>query len=463
MKHLIIGNGIAGVKAAETIRREDAKAEITLVSDENDPFYLKPMLPDYVAGRADEKRLFGRAGDFYFARNIKTVFGRSVSGIDTKKRTVVLDGASVAYDRLLIAAGADVPPAVDLVTSGHGVYVFRRLSHARKIRDAAENAQSAVVIGDGIMGLELVRALLARRLQVIFLSENKRLWPDVLDEAASELLAAMIRARGVTLHLDTRLAEIIRQGGKFVGVKTAKGDVIRADFLGLGGRFTPNLSMLDGSGIHYRRGILVGRFLNTNVPEVFAAGDVAQSPVVGREAPDVNTRWHTAWQQGAIAAMNMLDRRISYHDVVTTTSTQIFGVDFMSIGNANPSGEGYTFETGDYPVEGVGVYKKLVFKDDILVGALLLGSVSEAREIEKNILTRRKRAELGGDLMRRMFDANFPFAASPGAICPVCKLELPLGRDAKDGAQITCPACGVEFRMYKEKSGRWRLDYLQQA
>lgn len=456
MKHVIIGNGIAGVKAAETIRRNDASAEIVIISTETEPFYLKPMMPDYVAGKAEEAALLGRRNDFYKSSRIETIFGRTVSGIDTKGRAIVLDGAPVRYDTLLIASGADIAPAIDLLAQREGVYTFRRLADARAIRAAAEKAKAAIVVGDGIMGLELARALRARDINVIFLSENERLWPDVLDEAASKLLADIIVSHGVDIRFKTRITDIERQGGKFVGVKTNTGDLVRGDFLGLGGRFAPNVSFLKGSGIHCRQGVLVGRFLNTNVPEVFAAGDVARPTIGPQDRPDVNIRWHTAWQQGAVAGLNMLGGRVNYAGVLSTTSTQVFGVDLMSVGTANPREAGYVFETGDYPAEGVGVYKKLVFKDDVLVGALLVGSVSEGKKIENEVLAGRRRAEMDGSLMRAMFDLSQPLAPEIGAVCPVCKLEIPLDKAAHEGQRIACPACGVEFRLTRVE-GRWRL------
>ena len=456
MKHVIIGNGIAGVKAAETIRRDDAADEIVIISDETDPFYLKPMLPDYVSGRLDEGALFGRAQDFYKKNRITTLFGKTVTGVDAQKRKVVLVDEAVDFDALLIASGADTIPAASVLAQGAGVYSFRRLADARKIRDAAERAKSAVIVGDGIMGLELARALRHRNIAVTFICENDRLWPEVLDKPASELLAEMIRAKGVEFMFSARMKEIARESGRLVGVKTTAGNLVRCDFVGLGGRVAPNLSFLRNSGIMYREGVLVGRFLDTNVPGIFAAGDVAQPTVVGKDQPDVNIRWHTAWQQGAIAGMNMLGKRINYLGVLSTTSTQIFGVDLMSVGNANPTTSGYEFETGDYPVEGVGVYKKLVFKDNVLVGALLVGSVSEGKRLENDILLRKKRGDMNKAMLREMFDLSHPFSPEVGAICPVCKLEIPVDENTYEGQVITCPACGVEFRLTR-KEGRWRL------
>jgi NAD(P)H-nitrite reductase large subunit len=455
MKHVIIGNGIAGVKAAETIRREDAAAEITIIADEKDLFYLKPMLPDYVSGRFEEARLYGRTAQFYKKNRINTLFGKRVAGIDAKGMKVLLDGESIDFDTLLIASGADIPPTVALLAQGEGVYTFRRLSDARKIRAAAEHARTAVIIGDAIMGLELARALLSRNIDVTFVSENDRLWPDVLDLPASELLTEMICVKGVHFKFNTRIREIARQSGKLVGVRTTEGIVIPCDLVGVGGRWTPNLSFLRNSGIMYRDGVLVGRFLETNVPCIFAAGDAAQPTVLGKDRPDVNTRWHAAWQQGAVAAMNMLGKRINYVGVLSTASTQVFGVDLMSVGDANPTTSGYSFDTGDYPVQGVGIYKKLVFKDDVLVGALLIGSVSEGKKLENAVLARKRRSDLDKTLLREMFDLTHPFAADVGAICPVCKLELPVDDKTYEGQIVTCPACGVELRLTR-KDGRWR-------
>jgi NAD(P)H-nitrite reductase large subunit len=136
-----------------------------------------------------------------------------------------------------------------------------------------------------------------------------------------------------------------------------------------------------------------------------------------------------------------------YDDISCISSTQICGVDLTSIGVSNPLNNGYEIKRGEYPHPDIDVYKKLVLKDDTVVGALFVGNVLEAREIIKVIKNKTKYSEIDETLLKQMFDLSYPVSPFHGFLCPVCKLELPIALDAKVGDKITCPACGIELKV----------------
>jgi NAD(P)H-nitrite reductase large subunit len=186
----------------------------------------------------------------------------------------------------------------------------------------------------------------------------------------------------------------------------------------------------------------------TNFDNIYAAGDVAQLPAdLDSEIPEINVRWLKAWKQGQVAGSNMTGNDAEYDDVASISATQICGIDIVSIGVSNPLNEDYEIKRGDYPHPEIDVYKKLILKDDRVVGALFVGNAQEAKEITKVIKNGTSYSEIDKKLLKQMFDLDSRFSTFRGFLCPVCKLELPIPPDAKVGDKITCPACGIELKV----------------
>jgi nitrite reductase (NADH) large subunit len=188
--------------------------------------------------------------------------------------------------------------------------------------------------------------------------------------------------------------------------------------------------------------------MRTNVDNIYAAGDVAQlSNSIEEDIPKINIRWLKAWKQGQVAGANMTGNGAEYDDISCVSSTHVCGVDLISIGISNPLNGGYKIMRGDYPHPEIDVYKKLVLKDDAVVGALFVGNVLEAGEITKVIRNKTKYSDIDETLLKQMFDFNYPRSPFRGFLCPVCKLELSTPPDAKVGDKIVCPACGIELKV----------------
>jgi NAD(P)H-nitrite reductase large subunit len=207
------------------------------------------------------------------------------------------------------------------------------------------------------------------------------------------------------------------------------------------------VGFLKGSGIRVERGIVADERMATNVQGVYAAGDAVQMEEMPPEQPLINVRWLKAWRQGFVAGANMAGDSHTYQEAACFSSTQVAGVDLVAIGVSNPPDGGYKTVRGEYPHPDLDVYKKLVLKDDRVVGALLIGDVSEAGAIHRAIRQGKKVDELDETLLRQMFDLSFPMTRYRGIVCPVCKLVMSLGPETKAGETLICPSCGVEIKI----------------
>ncbi len=449
-EHVIIGNGVAGIKAAETIREYDGDCKITMVGDEVYPFYYRPQLPRFVSGEIDEGRLWGKKEGFYEKNNIILHLGKKVTRINPDRNEIILgDETTINYDSLLIATGGSIKkkryPGSEL---NGDIVELRTIDDAKNIREKIKSAKSAVVIGEDFLTLSLTEALHSSGLEVTYLMPGDRLWPEIMDKDASGILELKLKEKGIKIKHKTDIKELVIKNKTVQGVITTNDELINCQILGIVDKLQPNIGFLNGSGVNTGNGILVNDKMLTNVDNIYAAGDVAQLlTTTHNEIPKINIRWLKAWKQGQVAGSNMTGNEAEYDDIACISSTQICGIDLISIGVSNPLDEGYKIMRGDYPHPEIDVYKKLVLKNGTVVGALFIGNVLEAREIVKVIKNKMDYSEIDKTLLKQMFDLNYRISPFHGFLCPVCKLDLPISPDAKVGDKITCPACGIELKI----------------
>ena len=442
---------MAGVRAMEAILRRDAEARVVAVTEEIHPFYLRPQLPAYVAGRVGEGALRGRAMDLVDPARFDLRLGTRALGVERDQRRVRLGrGGALQYDRLIIATGA-APRRLGLPNEdAPGVVRLKTLEDARRVRLMAQEAREAIVVGSGIFGLELLDGLAARGLKVTCILAEERFWPEALDPTASRLAAADLQAAGVDLRFGTTLEEIRVSGGRVAAAVTKDGELLECQVLGIGVGYVPTIEFLAGSGIETDKGVLVDDYLESSAEGVYAAGDVAQlrHPVPGTAG--ITVRWHNAWQQGHVAGGNAAGLKVAFPATVTTSSTRVFGRDFAALGEGHlPAGEGLDEMIGPYPRGGI--YKRLVSRENRLTGALLYGDVHEATELVGYVREGTPMDELPKGLLKRLFEVEKAGGPGLGVVCSACKLELPLPPGAGRGDLITCSACGIEMRLQRRR------------
>ena len=448
--YLIVGNGVAGTRAAEAIRERDGRGAIIILGDEAYPFYYRPQLADLAMGRATEKSIAAKHDSFYRERRIDARPGRRVAGINAKKHQITLDdGEALRYDRLLIATGS-VPrrgewPGSDL----EGVIALWNLDDARKIA-GWKGLKRAVIVGENSIGLETARAFRELGAEVIYLVRGDRFWPEMLDAEATEIVEQNLAARGLTLRKNERL-EAILGSGRVEKVATSANELIECQAVGVALGLDPAVGFLAGSGIEVGVGVGADKNLQTSARDVFAAGDASERPDLLSTEKRVQFGWLKAWHEGSVAGANMAGDKQTVTDI-PAVHIQIYGTDFLALGENNPApGSGALKDTGYFPE--MGVYKSIVRRNGTVVGATFLGNVAEAGAIERLIAERADIATLDGETRAQLFDQNYVRSRAVGVLCPVCKLAVALPAGAKEGDVLTCPICGADLRLERMANG----------
>lgn len=395
MKIVIIGNGPAAVSAAETVRGLDGDCEIVMISKETVPFYSPCPLAEYVEASVPREHLFLRDESFYRDKRIVTLFGCAVVGIDTALRQVKLEnGTRVDYDRLLIASGARafMPPIPGLADTP-GVFTLKTLADAEGILARLPQARRAVVIGSGFIGLEAAQGLVRRGLQVTVLEALSQVLPQMLDAEMSALVERRLREHGVEVLTNCK-AEAVLGGASGITAVRAGGREIACDLLVCAAGVRPDLPLVAGSGIATAAGILVDEHMQTNVPGVYAAGDIVEAADTQSQYR-VLANWPNATNGGRIAALNMMGVERRSRGMESINVVRIFEVAVSSFGTNK--GE----RTLRY--EEKGVLRKLALSGGRIVGAQMYGDVNRTGLLHELMVKGRDVSALEGELLGPTF------------------------------------------------------------
>jgi NADPH-dependent 2,4-dienoyl-CoA reductase/sulfur reductase-like enzyme/nitrite reductase/ring-hydroxylating ferredoxin subunit len=306
---VIVGGGAAAFAAAEMLRRQEYRGAIVMLSDDAAPPVDRPNLSkDYLAGSAPEDWLPLRPDDFYTDANIDLRLKTSVAAIDPKVRRVVLaGGGNLAYDRLLLATGAEpVRLPVPVADQPH-VHTLRSLADCRAIIENAKGARRAIVIGASFIGLEAAAALRARDIEVHVAAPEQRPMERILGADMGDFIRKLHEEHGVIFHLGDTVAAI---EGNHARLKS--GGSLEADFVVVGVGVRPRLGLAEQAGLKLDRGVVVDAYLETSAPGIYAAGDIARWPDPHSGENIRVEHWVIAERQGQTAARNMLGQREAF-------------------------------------------------------------------------------------------------------------------------------------------------------
>ncbi len=376
-KFLIIGNSVACLGAIESIRSTDKDSSITVVSDEVYPAYSRPAIAHYLAGEIDEGSMLCRDEDFYQKMNIGTIFGKKAVKLDTKNKTVTLNNREkVHYDRLLIATGGTpfIPPFKG--TGKAHILTFTAWDDAKKIRERLDGVKKAVIIGGGLIGLCAAEALERLGVEVIIVELADRILSPALDEKASKILEERLKEEGIKIITQDTVLEITGSKTKVRSVTLKSGKKISCDMIIVAIGVRPNMEIVQGTDIKVDKGIIVDDTMQTNIKDVYAAGDVTQSYDSLYGTSRVTPIWPRAYIQGGIAGLNMAGKVQKYPGGFDMNSLVFYDVPIMSVGIHTPREEGFEILTKYEPEKKV--YQKLVLRDGILKGFIVVGRIENA-------------------------------------------------------------------------------------
>ncbi|GLR27590.1 NAD(P)/FAD-dependent oxidoreductase [Limnobacter litoralis] len=391
-RHVILGNGPAGVVAAEQIRKQRPHDSIVMVGAEPEPPYSRMAIPYLLIGKVGEKGTYLRKDPDHFKRqNILEVQARATR-LDTKGKVVHLDnGQQLPYDKLLIATGArPISPPIPGVNLP-GVYPCWTLENARQIIELAKPGSRVLQMGAGFIGCIIMEALALRGVKLTVVEMGNRMVPRMMTEGAGSMIRDWCIAKGVNVHCSTKV-EAIEQGGKPAGLmgkigaalgmgggqssgapllaKLSNGETLECDLIISATGVKPNLDFLEGSGLEVDQGLLVDDHMQTNVPDVFAAGDVAQVRDFSTGQKTVNMIQPAAADDARIAAQNMMGLGTETQGSLAMNVLDTLGLIAASFGQWWGSDTGQSVEL--VRKESFN-YLRLEFEGDVLIGATSLG------------------------------------------------------------------------------------------
>lgn len=378
-KLVMVGNGMAGVRCLEEILKTDSEMfEITVIGSEPHPNYNRILLSSVLQGTTQLEEITINDFKWYEQHQIQLFTGETVVAIDHKSQIVMTDkGRSLYYDRLILATGS-VPFVLPLPgVQKEGVISFRTIEDCQKMQETAKNHKKAVVIGGGLLGLEAARGLLHLGMKVYVVHISGFLMERQLDETAAKMLQVELEKQGMKFLLEKQTEEIL--GDKRIeGLRFTDGTSVEADLLVMAVGVRPNVHLARESGITVNRAIVVNDFLETSIPNIFAVGECVEhrGMVYGLVKP--------LYEQAVVLANRIcgVDGQ-SYEGTVLATQLKISGVDVYSIGAFQEDPAKKSIKIHD---EVEGTYKRLVFQEDKIIGAVLFGDTSDRTKLQNMIL-----------------------------------------------------------------------------
>jgi len=388
MEHVIIGAGPAGVIAAETLRKVDHHSRVTLIGDEPEPPYSRMALPYYLIEKIGEEGTHLRKNkNHYEDKGIRLVRDR-VAQIDSKNKKLKLQNdGTISFDKLLIATGSypiSPPiPGMDLP----GVHSCWTLEDGRAIAKLAKTGAEVVLMGAGFIGCIILEALASRGVRLTVIEMGDRMVPRMMNQTAGNLIKQWCQEKGVMVHTSTKVEAIEKGGmlGKGLKVKLSNGDTLNADLVISATGVKSNIQFLDGSGINTDQGVLVNDQLQSNITDIYAAGDVCQGKDFSTGEYSVQAIQPTAADHGRVAAMNMAGRKTIHQGSVNMNVLDTMGLISSSYGLWMGVDGGDSVELSD---PGRYRYLNLQFQDDVLVGAQALGLTNHVGVLRGLIQTR---------------------------------------------------------------------------
>lgn len=366
MNYVIIGNSAAAVGCIEGIRSVDKTGNITVISDEKHHVYSRPLISYLIYGKTTEQRMKYRPDSFYQDNHVNLMLGTTATKVDYENKKVLVDrGEPVPFDKLLFATGSSpyVPPMAGL-DEVKEKFSFMKLDDAKALQAAITPESRVLLIGAGLIGLKCAEGILSKVKSITVVDLASRILPSILDEDGSAIMQKHIESKGVKFILNTSVAQFHTNSAEL-----KNGETVDFDILVLAVGVRPNTKLAAEIGCTVNRGIVSDDHCATNLPGVYAAGDCSESLDITEDTMRVLALWPNAYMQGETAGINMAGGEKIYDKAIPMNAIGFFGLHIITAGSYN--GEVYTVKTENS-------YKKLVTRDNLLKGYILIGEVARA-------------------------------------------------------------------------------------
>ncbi|OAQ52289.1 NADH oxidase [Natrinema mahii] len=402
-QYVIIGDGISGSSAAETLREEDPDAKITVITDEGEPLYNRILIKEHAKGKLPEAPISIHDEEWYEDRDIDLSLNTHVTSVDTEGKVVhTHDSGEIPYDKLLVATGG-TPTQLPVENSdADGIHHFWTFEDARGIRDHADEAGRGVIVGAGLLGIDFAAVCGAQGIEADYLMRGDRWWRYALSEAGAEIMHEGMRDVGVEPVFDSGVDRFeVDDDGRVTAAVDPNGDRFECDFAGVAIGLSFNTEFLRGAGIEQDNGIVVDEYMQTNVDDVYAAGDLTQfhDVLLGEQAQ--NGSWGSAKEQGRVAAINMAaDAEAEGFQWVSSYSITHFDFPFLSFGHPTLGDEHAERKYSDTE------WRRIAFKDGKIVGGVLIGDLSPQSKFKQLMREQRVVADQAEVLLEQSVDLD---------------------------------------------------------
>ncbi len=402
-EYVIIGDGISGSSAAETLREEDPESRVTVITDEGEALYNRILTKEHAKGKLPEAPISIHEEAWYEERDIELSLNTHVTDVDVEKKMVrIHQGEDISYDKLLVATGG-TPTQLPVENSdADGIFHFWTFEDARGIRAAAEAAETGVIVGAGLLGIDFAAVCGAQGVDGTYLMRGDRWWRYALSGEGAEIMHEGMRSVGVEPVFDSGVDRFeVDDDGRVTAAIDPNGDRYSCDFAGVAIGLTFNTEFLRNTPVEQDGGIVVDEYMQTNVEDVYAAGDITQfyDVLLGEQAQ--NGSWGSAKEQGRVAATNMAaDDAAEPFQWVSSYSITHFDFPFLSFGHPTLGDDHAERKYSDTE------WRRVAFKDGKIVGGVLIGDLSPQSTFKQLMREQRVVADQAEVLLEKRVDLD---------------------------------------------------------
>jgi NAD(P)H-nitrite reductase large subunit len=405
--YVVVGDGIAGSSAAETLRERDPDAEITVLTEEGEPLYNRILIKEFAKGKLPEAPISIHDESWYDDHDVDLRLNTVVTEVRPDAHEVEThEGEVLSYDKLLVATGG-TPTQLPVPGAGaEGVHHFWTFQDARRIKADAEASEEAVVVGAGLLGIDLAAICGAQDVDAKYLMRGECWWRYALTPEGGEIIHDALREIGVEPVFDSGVDHFETDDGRVTAAVDPNGERFPCDWAGVAIGLDFNTELLQGTGVETDGGVLVDEYMRTSVEDVYAAGDITRYHDTITGEREQNGSWGSAKEQGSVAAANMVAGEDEAFRWVSSYSITHFDFPFLSFGHPTV-GEEYAARTYSDTE-----WRRLAFKDGKIVGGVLIGDLSAQSAYKRLMKEERVVADHTDELLEKQVDAEALAAAT---------------------------------------------------